>query len=67
MNRAVMRLFGAILIMLAALNAMLSWRAGMALNPLPVWMFAAGALLCLIGAARGRTGKDDTPDGRRTT
>lgn len=67
----VLRLFGAILIMLAALNAMLSWRGGLAVNALPVWTMAAGTVLCLIGnmrrASRGAAGSADAPQRRNET
>jgi hypothetical protein len=52
---AIVRLFGAILIILGALNTMLSWRGGFEVLSLPVILIAAGLLLCLIGAIlRGR-------------
>jgi hypothetical protein len=45
---AVVRLFGVILIILGALNTMLSWRGGFEILSLPVFLIAAGCLLCLI-------------------
>ena len=47
---AVIRLFGIILIILGALNTMLSWRGGFEVLSLPVILIAAGFLLCLIGS-----------------
>ncbi len=47
---AVTRLFGVILIILGALNTMLSWRGGFELLSLPVIFLAAGSVLCLVGS-----------------
>ncbi|MCP5073677.1 MAG: hypothetical protein GY947_10345 [Rhodobacteraceae bacterium] len=47
---AVIRLFGVLLIILGSLNSMLSWRGGFELLSLPVFLIAAGLLLCLISA-----------------
>ena len=47
---AIVRLFGVILIILGALNTMLSWRGGFEVLSLPVMLIAAGLLLCLISA-----------------
>ncbi len=45
----VVRLFGVVLIILGTLNTMLSWRGGFEVLSLPVYLFAAGILLCVIG------------------
>ncbi|MFQ5437213.1 MAG: hypothetical protein ACE5DK_00095 [Paracoccaceae bacterium] len=49
---AVIKLFGVVLIILGALNSMLSWRGGFELASLPVYLLVAGLGLCLIGAIR---------------
>lgn len=46
---AIIKLFGVVLIILGALNTMLSWRGGFEVLSLPVFLLAAGAVLCLIG------------------
>ncbi len=46
---AVIKLFGVILIILGALNTMLSWRGGFEVLSLPVIFIATGMLLCLVG------------------
>ena len=52
---AIIRLFGVILIILGALNTMLSWRGGFEVLSLPVALIAAGLFLCLISVIlRGR-------------
>lgn len=52
---AVVRLFGVILIILGALNTMLSWRGGFEVLSLPVIFIVSGLLLCLIGSIMGAT------------
>ncbi len=47
---AVIKLFGVILIILGALNTMLSWRGGFEVLSLPVVFIVAGLLLNLIGS-----------------
>jgi len=47
---AVVKLFGVILIILGALNTMLSWRGGFDVLSLPVFLISAGLVLCLIGS-----------------
>jgi len=47
---AIVRLFGVILIILWALNTMLSWRGGFAVMSLPVILFVVGFALCVIGS-----------------
>ncbi|MCP5017546.1 MAG: hypothetical protein GY938_20090 [Ketobacter sp.] len=47
---AVTKLFGVILIILGALNTMLSWRGGFEVLSLPVIFLAAGLALCLVGS-----------------
>jgi len=49
---AVFKLFGVVLIILGALNTMLSWRGGFEMMSLPVYLMAVGGLLCLIGVIR---------------
>ena len=46
---AVVRLFGVVLIILGALNTMLSWRGGFEVLSLPVIMIGLGLLLYAIG------------------
>ncbi|MCP4070455.1 MAG: hypothetical protein GY742_01780 [Hyphomicrobiales bacterium] len=47
---AVTKLFGVILIILGALNTMLSWRGGFEVLSLPVIFLAGGLVLCLVGS-----------------
>ena len=47
---AVIKLFGVILIILGALNTMLSWRGGFEVLSLPVIFIITGLLLNLIGS-----------------
>ena len=47
---AVVKLFGVILIILGALNTMLSWRGGFEVLSLPVYFIVAGLLLNLVGS-----------------
>lgn len=47
---AVTRLFGVILIILGALNTMLSWRGGFEVLSLPVIFLVAGLMLCFVGS-----------------
>ncbi|MHA1601344.1 MAG: hypothetical protein ACTSW2_11005 [Alphaproteobacteria bacterium] len=49
---AIIRLFGVILIILGALNTMLSWRGGFEVLPFHAALIIMGLLLCLIGAIR---------------
>ncbi len=53
---AVIKLFGVILIILGALNTMLSWRGGFEVLSLPVVLIATGLLLNLIGSILRTTG-----------
>ena len=53
---AIIRLFGVILIILGALNTMLSWRGGFEVPTLQAMLMVTGLLLCLIGAIRRRAG-----------
>lgn len=46
---AIVRLFGAILIILGSLNTMLSWRGGFAVMSLPVALLIFGLVLCIVG------------------
>ncbi len=52
---AIIRLFGVILIILGALNSMLSWRGGFDFFSFQVLLFAVGLLLCLIGTIRNQS------------
>ncbi|MDA1099871.1 MAG: hypothetical protein O2967_12890 [Proteobacteria bacterium] len=54
---AIIRLFGVILVILGALDIMLSWRGGFAVAPFHAMLLVGGLLLCLIGAIR-RQGAD---------
>ncbi len=47
---AVIKLFGVILIILGALNTMLSWRGGFELLSLPVYFIAGGFVLTIVGS-----------------
>ncbi|MDP7652791.1 MAG: hypothetical protein QGF38_13925 [Rhodospirillales bacterium] len=49
---AIIGLFGVILIILGALNTMLSWRGGLDVHPFHAMLIGTGLLLCLIGAIR---------------
>jgi hypothetical protein len=49
---AIIGLFGVILIILGALNTMLSWRGGFEVLPFHTMLIVTGLLLCLIGAIR---------------
>ena len=49
---AIIRLFGVILIILGALDTMLSWRGGFEVLPFHAMLIVMGLLLCLIGAIR---------------
>ena len=47
---AVVRIFGAIFIILGTLDTMLSWRGGFEVITFHTFLIAAGLLLCGIGA-----------------
>ena len=49
---AIIRLFGVILIILGALDTMLSWRGGLAVPPFHGMLIVAGLFCCLVGAIR---------------
>lgn len=49
---AIIRLFGVILVILGALDIMLSWRGGFEVVPFHAMLIVTGLLLCLIGAIR---------------
>jgi len=53
---AILRLFGVILLFLGALDFMLSWRAGLAIDAFYVFLFGAGALFYAVGAIRREGG-----------
>ncbi|MCP4381036.1 MAG: hypothetical protein GY798_06390 [Hyphomicrobiales bacterium] len=55
---AILRLFGVILIILGALDIMLSWRGGFEVFSFHVMLFVTGQVLYVIGAIRRR----DRPD-----
>jgi hypothetical protein len=46
------KLFGVILIFLATLDGMLSWRGGIDISDFYLFLFAAGAFLFALGAIR---------------
>ena len=46
------KLFGVILIFLAALDGMLSWRGGIEISDFYLFLFAVGVFLFAIGAIR---------------
>ncbi len=52
----IVKLFGVVLIFLGALDSMLSWRGGLALNDFYVWLMGAGLFLYAVGAVRQRSG-----------
>lgn len=47
---AIVRLFGVVFIILGGLNTMLSWRGGVEVLSLPVYLLATGVVLIMIGA-----------------
>ena len=49
---AITKLFGVILIFLATLDGMLSWRGGIAISDFYLFLFAAGVFLFALGAIR---------------
>ena len=51
---AIIRLFGVVLVILGALDTMLSWRGGFEVLPFHAMLMVTGLLLCLIGAIRRR-------------
>ena len=51
---AIIRMFGVILVILGALDTMLSWRGGFEVHPFHAMLIVTGLLLCLIGAIRRR-------------
>ncbi len=46
------KLLGVVLLILATLDAMLLWRAGLALNGIVPVLFAGGLILLVVGAVR---------------
>ncbi|MBT3989208.1 MAG: hypothetical protein HOG95_04355 [Rhodospirillaceae bacterium] len=48
------RLLGAALLFVGALDAMLSWRAGNAIENFYIFLMAAGLIFVVIGLIRGR-------------
>jgi len=49
---AITKLFGVILIFLATLDGMLSWRGGIEISDFYLFLFAAGVFLFALGAIR---------------
>ena len=49
---SITRLFGVILVFLGALDSMLAWRGGFALNAFYIALIASGIFLYAIGAVR---------------
>ncbi|MFQ5783381.1 MAG: hypothetical protein ACE5H8_00995 [Alphaproteobacteria bacterium] len=49
----IIRLFGVVLLFLGALDSMLSWRAGLAVEDFPVLLLGVGVFLCALGAIWG--------------
>ena len=49
------KLFGVVLIFLAALDGMLSWRGGIEVSDFYLLLFAAGVFLFALGAIRQST------------
>jgi hypothetical protein len=50
------KLFGVILIFLATLDGMLSWRGGIEISDFYLFLFAAGVFLFALGAIRQANG-----------
>ncbi|MBT3927033.1 MAG: hypothetical protein HOM52_18640 [Rhodospirillaceae bacterium] len=48
----IIRLMGVVLIILGALDGMLSWRAGVPLSSIYVFLILGGALLYIVGVLR---------------
>ncbi len=55
---AIIRLFGAILIILGGLDIMLSWRGGFQVAPFHGLLLVGGILLCIAGAVRRQRNLD---------
>ena len=49
---AITKLFGVILVFLATLDGMLSWRGGIEISDFYLFLFAAGVFLFALGAIR---------------
>ncbi|MBT3917450.1 MAG: hypothetical protein HOF23_13820 [Rhodospirillaceae bacterium] len=52
------RMFGVALIFIGALDAMLSWRAGNAIENFYIFLIAAGLFFLVIGQIRSNSSKD---------
>ncbi len=61
------KLIGVVLIFIGAMDAMLSWRGGMALSQFYVLLLASGLLLYALGAIRSRASGAARPMKRRVT
>ncbi len=48
----ILRLMGVVLIILGGLDGMLSWRAGVALSNVYIYLILAGVLLFIVGVLR---------------
>ena len=48
----ILRLMGVVLIILGALDGMLSWRAGVALSNVYIYLILAGVMLFVVGVLR---------------
>ncbi|MCP4329445.1 MAG: hypothetical protein GY791_13525 [Alphaproteobacteria bacterium] len=59
---AILRLFGVVLLFLSALDFMLSWRAGLAVDSFYIFLFGAGVLFYALGAIRREGGPRRRPD-----
>ncbi|MFQ5626825.1 MAG: hypothetical protein ACE5FM_09260 [Methyloligellaceae bacterium] len=53
---SIMRLFGVVLIFLGTLDAMLSWRGGLALSDFYILLFALGLVFYAVGSVRRESG-----------
>ena len=53
---AIFRIFGVILLILGALDTMLSWRGGLEVQAFHAGLIGVGVLLCVIGAIRRHIG-----------
>jgi hypothetical protein len=60
----IFRLMGVVLIITGALDGMLSWRAGVALSNLYIFLILAGVLLFIVGVLRrgGAAGAAHSPE-----
>ena len=51
---SIIKLFGVVLIFLGAMDSMLSWRGGFAVEDFYIGLLAAGVVIYALGAIRGQ-------------